>query len=848
MWGLALRTLRFRAGGFVATFVALCFGATVVMACGGLLETGVRNNAPPQRLAQASLLVIGDPTFTGPRDGSGDRERDFALSERVPLDARLVDRVRGLEGVRAAVGERTFETALTGAGGGRKAQGHAWESAALTPYALTRGTAPVGPDEVVLDAALARRAGVAVGDRVEIAAHGGSAAYRVTGIAQPARSVPQATMFFAATEAERLAAPAGTIADIAIVADPGTDLGALRKRVAGALNEDRARILAGDDRGAVEHPEILADKSDLISLAGVFGGLAVAVAVFVVAGTIGLSVQQRRREFALMRAIGATPRQLRRMLLGETFLVTVLAAGVAWFTGPAAGRVLFDRLVASGMVAETVRFEQGWIPAVAAAGAVLLTALVGGFIGARRTVTAKPTEALAESAFQQRWFNWFRFVVALIALAGATALGLVTVLVLEGPIAGSTAGPAVICAAIGLALLAPGLTKLLTWVFSLPLGALTGESGRIAMLGSRVTSVRTAAVVTPIMLAVAISTGQLYLQTTTTTHAERVYTESLRADAVLTGAGGGLDPALVERVRGIPGVASASAYAASEGFIEQPRTAPDGRHGLRLQGVDAEFGLSATAVTATSGSLSELRGNTVAIPRGLARSIHRGPGDTVRVRLGDGTSVDVRVVALFESRPGYDSLLLPVSLLAPHTTNGLPAQILVRAAEGTDPDRLVASLGAWAKEFPGVRAASRDALLETHAEESQTQAWVNYLIIGMLTLYTALALINSLILATHNRRREFGLQRLNGATRGQIMHMAAVEATLTTLIGVILGTAAAAAAVIPFSLSLTDSWLPTGPITIYATVVATATTLTFTATLLPTWNALRTNPATAAQA
>ncbi|MET7298952.1 hypothetical protein [Embleya sp. NPDC005575] len=84
--------------------------------------------------------------------------------------------------------------------------------------------------------------------------------------------------------------------------------------------------------------------------------------------------------------------------------------------------------------------------------------------------------------------------------------------------------------------------------------------------------------------------------------------------------------------------------------------------------------------------------------------------------------MDIRVVALFESRPGYDSLLLPVSLLAPHTTNGLPAQILVRAAEGTDPDRLVAWLGTWAKEHPGVRAASRDALLETHAEESKTQA------------------------------------------------------------------------------------------------------------------------------
>ncbi|WP_439675642.1 FtsX-like permease family protein [Embleya sp. MST-111070] len=847
MWGLALRTLRFRAGSFVATFVALCFGATVVMACGGLLETGVRNNAPPQRLERASLAVIGDPTYTGPRSGDGDRERDYALGERVPLDAGMVERVRSVAGVRAVVGERTFRTALIGPDGNRKAQGHAWESAQLTPYTLAGGAAPTGPDEVVLDTTLARRAAVDVGDRVQVAAHGGTRAYRVSGIARPARTVPQATMFFAAAEADRLSAPTGAVADIAIVAAPGTDLGALRKAVSRAVHDDRTRILAGDDRGAVEHPEILANKSDLISLSAVFGGLAVAVAVFVVAGTIGLSVQQRRREFALMRAIGATPRQLRRMLLGETLLVTVLAAGVAWFTGPAAGRVLFDRLVASGMVAETVEFEQGWIPAVAAAGAVLLTALVGGFVGARRAVTAKPTEALAESAFQQRWFNWFRLVLALIALAGATALGLVTVNVLEGPVAASTAGPAVICAAIGLALLAPGLTRLLTWLLYRPLGALTGRSGRIAMLGARVTSIRTAAVVTPIMLAVAISTGELYLQTTTTGQAERVYTESLRADAVVTAAAGGVDPGVVERVRAIPGVASASAYTASAGFVENPRVAPDSRHGVPMQGVDVDAGPATVGVTASAGSLAELHGDTVALPRALARSIHRGLGDTIRLRLGDGASADVRVVALFESRPGYDTMLLPVSLLAPHTTDGLPAQILVRAAEGTDPDRLVASLGAWAKEYPGLRAASRDALLETHAEESKTQAWINYLIIGVLTLYTALSLVNSLILATHNRRREFGLQRLSGATRGQIMRMSAVEATLTTLIGVILGTAAAAAAVVPFSLSLTDSWLPMGSIRIYAAVVGTAAVLTFAATLLPTWKVLRTNPVAVAQ-
>ncbi|MYV99654.1 ABC transporter permease, partial [Streptomyces sp. SID3343] len=192
MWGLALRTLRFRAGSFVATSLALFFGATMVMACGGLLETGIRNNAPPQRLAQASLLVTGDRSFTLPKSDSDDKDDDVVLAERVPLDGALVDRLRSLEGVRSAIGERTFDTALLGAGPTAKAQGHAWESAALTPYSLAAGAAPTADDEVVLDEGLARRAHAKVGDRVEIGAHGGARSYRVAGIAAAARSVPQA--------------------------------------------------------------------------------------------------------------------------------------------------------------------------------------------------------------------------------------------------------------------------------------------------------------------------------------------------------------------------------------------------------------------------------------------------------------------------------------------------------------------------------------------------------------------------------------------------------------------------------------------------------------------------------
>ncbi|MGW2601536.1 FtsX-like permease family protein, partial [Streptomyces klenkii] len=158
MGKLAARSLRYRIGGFAATFLALFIGATLVMACGGLMETGIRNNVPPQRLAGADLLVTGDRTHAV--QTSKKHKKATTLPERVELPATLTDKVRAVPGVRTATGERTFDAAVLGGGGTATAtaQAHAWESAALTPYALTSGTAPAR-GEVVLDTATARRAG-----------------------------------------------------------------------------------------------------------------------------------------------------------------------------------------------------------------------------------------------------------------------------------------------------------------------------------------------------------------------------------------------------------------------------------------------------------------------------------------------------------------------------------------------------------------------------------------------------------------------------------------------------------------------------------------------------------------
>jgi putative ABC transport system permease protein len=249
----------------------------------------------------------------------------------------------------------------------------------------------------------------------------------------------------------------------------------------------------------------------------------------------------------------------------------------------------------------------------------------------------------------------------------------------------------------------------MTAVLQRPARALSGLAGELAVLNARAQTVRMAAVAMPIMLAVAIATALLYVQTTQAAAAERAYTETLRADVVLTSTTGGLAPGLLGSVQRLPGVAGASAYVTSTGFIERPHDRAQDEDGWPLWGVTAGGAAQTTAVSVTTGTLAGLRGNTVALPAQHAQELGRRVGDTIRMRLGDRAQVELRVVALYAAGPGDQTILLPARLLAAHTTTGLPTQILVRAAPGVGTRRLTTALARLARRWPGVTVAGRGA-------------------------------------------------------------------------------------------------------------------------------------------
>ncbi|MFJ8915115.1 FtsX-like permease family protein [Amycolatopsis sp. NPDC102389] len=832
MLRLAFRTLRLRKGGFIGTFIAVFFGALIVASCGGLMETGIRSNAEPQRLAAAPILVTGGQTFELPKKDPaslepGDKRKfeDARLPERVRLDAGLVSRLRSVPGVSDVVGEVSFPLAA----GGKPALGHAWDSAVLTPYALVEGAAPVA-GEVVVEAS----SGAKPGDVVQVAARGENEAFRVAGVAGAPRSITQAAVFFSAADAARLSGRPGKADVIGVFTDPGADVEAVRAKVAEIATG--ANVLTGIDRGVAEFPEADSSGSNLIVIAAVSGGLSVMVAMFVVAGTLSLSTQQRSRELALMRAIGTTPRQLRRMVLGEALAVGLLATALAALLGPVLGEWLFGQLVENGVVPPVLRFYQGWLPAVVGAGAAMLAVFIAAFAAGRRAGKIRPTEALAEAAVTRRWLTPTRVIVAALCFGGGTALAIVTVAVMTGPIAASTAGPAVILWAIGVAMITPGVAKVMTAILQWPMRLLGGIDGRLAVLNTRAGLVRAAGAVTPIMLAVGIATANIYLQTTQQELANQAFTEDVRADAVIGSPAGGLSPDLVQRIQAVPGVAGASEYVTSSVFLETPYDSSD--EGRPAIGLTASGASATTDTKVTQGDLKALTGLTVALPEVFAKDFGRGVGDTLSLRLGDGTPVDVKVVAVTGQRPGFESLLLPAGLLAPHTTAGLAPQMLVRAAPDVDPATLTERLREATAGLP-VSVGDRGALIAAHDKDQAVGAWVNYLLVGMIIAYTVISVANTLVMATMRRRREFGLQRLTGSTRAQVLRMAGFEGGLVALIGIVLGTVVSAGAIVPFCLVAADSLLPMGSPLIYLTIIGLAAALALAATLVPAWAATR---------
>lgn len=839
---LALASLRFRAAAFLATFIAVLLGGSILIACGGLFESAIRLGAEPQRLGGAPIFITGSSGFALPDEES----ETVAYAERSGVDTGLTATVSAIAGVERALPDVSFPSVIVKNGqplDQTVLSGHSWQSAALTPYTVRDGTEPAA-GQVVLDASLAEHAGAHPGDQIQIAVGGQPQGFVVSGVAVPGHPVDAAAMFFSSVDAQRFSSHPGMVDSIGVFPASGTSVDELVGRLGQQLPPGLS-ILTGDDRGVAEYPGIESSRLPLILLAAVFGGMVMVVMALVVSATISLSVRQRQQELALLRASGATPAQVHRMVVSETMAVSVLAAIGGIPLGHLMGSWIFALTTDRGVLPAVLEFKQGLIPFAGGALLCLVIPYVAARVAARAAARTRPIQALTEAAIPPVEVGPLRRLLAKIFAAGTVMLA-GTTMFLDAETAAAVGGPAVLTGAIAVGLLGPELIGFMVTRLSGVVRRFARSDAELAMINTRSRAVAFATVLTPITLATAIALGNVYSQTTQDDAALAAHLEQLQADVVVTSSTGGIAPALLERVRATPGVATASGLVSSTGWIERPYDSR-GSDPLPLLGIDPPDRASVLAVPVTSGSLRDLTGNSVAVPQSSADDLGIKVGDQVTMRLGDGAQVDVKIVALLDSPANFETMVLPADLLARHTTAGLPTQILVRADSGHAGLALLAQISQRVGDWPGTVVGDQDLLTENFARGLGVQAWISYLLALLAIAYAAIAAVNTLAVAVLSRRREFAVQRLAGATRRQVLRMLLVEGAIVAVAGIVLGTVIAAFTVLPTAIAV-GSVLPSGPVWVFLAVVAAIFLIVWPVTMVSARLAMRQAPVDAISA
>ncbi|GAA0339978.1 ABC transporter permease [Streptomyces blastmyceticus] len=846
----ALQTLRSRKGGFVGAFVALLCAAALVTACGVILETGLRGTIKPERYAATPVVVGGDQdvhkvTVKEKKGKKKVKKKAKPLAERVWVAEDLVGRVARVPGVKAAIGELTFPAnAVTSDGrilkgtDGKASYGHAWESAALTPFALAEGRAPQGAGEVVLDRELARRAGVRVGDRLSVQATDAPAGYTVVGVAAPSGGdlKQQSSLFFSTAEARRLAGRPGQVAAIGVLTRDGADTGAVVKDVEAALADTTAKVHSGDDRGPAEFWDASKARTKLVSMGGAIGGTSLLVAILVVVGTFALLIQQRYRELALLRAIAATPRQVRQLLGREALIVGLVAGALGSVAGLPLAYWLREKFVEFGTIPDSLQLALSPFPMFAAVAAALFGAWASARLSARRASRIRPAEALSEAAMETRITTPGKLVAGLAVLAAGIVLLVVLSALKTEPASTPVTFLTVVVLAVAVSVLGPVLARGAVALLSVPL-RLSYVGGYLAAANARANAKRLAAVVTPLTLLIGMACTVIFTQTTVDNAARTQAEAGNRADWVLASSGPGVPGAAARAVRDVPGVTAATEVVRT--------TVRVGLDKYPAQGV-TPAGLTRTWDPGVSaGSLDGFDDRSVAVSEIAADNLGLKPGSTLKVTLGDGTPERLNVVAVYERGLGFGDLTMSHTLVSRHVDNPLGSAVLVKTdgpAAGTDGRQ---ALSAAVKGFPGVKVLDRGEADNLQGDAQQANAEVKYVAMGLIIAFTAIAAVNTLAVSTADRAREFALLRLVGTTRRQVRLMLRLESLTVVVISTVLGTAVALATLTAFSVGMTGAAAPSLEPVTYLLIVALAGLLALGATLIPGRVALGGRPADA---
>ena len=792
---VALKGLAFRKVRALLTALAVVLG--VAMVSGTYVLTD-------------SIQRAFDGIFTGSYQDtsaviSGKQVVEFSTTGKATVPESLLQTVRDVEGVQQAEGAifdlqsegntvKLYNDKGEAAGNGQAPSfGFGFDGAAdrFNPLQLVDGQWATGGSQVVIDQGTAEDQGWAIGDRIRAAAEGPAKQFTVSGIARlgDVESLGGATLaVFDLSTAQQLLDKEGQLDTIFLASDEGVTSEQLTANIEPQLPAT-AQVRTGDQQASADSSGISEGVDFIRYFLLAFAAIALAVGSFVIYNTLTITLAQRVREFATLRTLGASRKQIMRSVLLEGFALGVLASVLGLFGGVALAKGLsavFDAMDLSMPQAGLVLATRTIVVSLLLGVGITMLATI---IPARRAMAIPPIAAVREGATlppgRIARHGWLRPVTAAVAIA----------LLVWGGAGGLDTGSSLLVTALGCVfmfvafwLVSSRLVVPIASAVGQPSERLAGAAGRLALRNSQRNPVRTARTAAALMIGLALVTLVATLGAGMRGTAKDSLDSIVDADYVLTSENGysTFPAAAGEALAAVDGVEVASSVRSDNAMAFDEE--------IGVMGMDSRFTETFNAFLVGGGNLEPgtVTGDQAIVRESFAEQHDLAIGDEFRLTTAAGTPVDVTVAALHRPRSidKLEPLLAKVAIPQEKFDKVFPRPrnlfAFVEIADDATPQN-TAALQRALQGFPELALDTEAGWVEERASGLDMVLNLFYVLLALSVIVSLFGMVNTLILSVFERTRELGMLRAVGMTRRQVRRMVRQESVITALIGAAAG-------------------------------------------------------------
>ena len=745
-------------------------------------------------------------------------EGEFGFQERQRIPAELVDQVNAVPGVADAVPDIQAFARIIGKDGkplGSEGAGPPTFGSVAVEFkgalwTIAEGQWPVGASEVALDEASARNGNYVLGDTVKVVAQSGSREFTLVGIASygDVRSPGGATfaLFDVPTAAEFLGKP-GFVDAILVVGDGSRTDEELATDI-DAIFDPALKIetLTGAEVTKETQDDIGEALSFFGILLSIFSSIALGVGSFVIYNVFSISAAQRQRENALLRAIGASRRQVTRAMLIESVIVGIFGSIMGFFGGIGLAVGLSSLLRALD-----IDLPQGGL--VVTPGAAFNTIMVGllvtvasAYLPARRAGKVPPLAAMRATALETAGPGRIR------AYAGLTSvvLGLITIGAVTLGASNSLLGVGVLLVFAGTIILGPAIARPVALVLGRPAAKLRGVTGTMARQNAARNPKRTSRTASPVLIGVALVAAVSALAASINGQISDIFTKQFTGDYAVSSQAqgfGGLSPSLATDLGKIDGVQNATGIGTLLVKIDDK--------GRTLTVVTPETIEGNYDIGLIDANYSDLDKDGIFVSLDYAEREELSVGSTVNVVLADTTERALIVRGLYEFNDLAGNRVVSREMFANANVTSFDFGVYITLAPGTDSGAVREQLQKAVDDYGQGKLLSKQEYIDEQAGQVNQLLGLIYGLLFLSVIIAIVGIIITLLLSVFERQREIGLLRAVGMTRSQVRTTVRWESVITSLLGAVLGIVLGLALgwVVVFSLrdqGLTSFQIPVG--------------------------------------